>query len=437
MIGLVNKMLKYFLALPLLVSWLHSQSFFLDARLRYENLNGFAKKHYQPKPNQGFETNDSFVLSKFNIGLKGKNKHLNWILSLQESDIWDADFKNQSFFNQKMNQQHNPYKDHLELGESWITFSPKFRNFHVKLGRQKIFFGDKRYFGPGTWGNSGKWIWDACRFDSVFQKWHVTAFIGETILHQPNQFSLNHRHGYNGKGIYFQKKQTNVELHFFWAQKSDSYSSYKQETSNTFSSMKRNYIGTFFKSISSSKFFYKTSYIYQNGQTGNNVDSAFAFNVLTGFQFKRCNTISLEYSKASGDKNPADNQNHRFDGAFGAIDKYYGRMGLVKYSNMKDLQLNLEKKDRETTYRFEIHKLLLDSPSDGWSFNSALYRDKTGNSGDSLGIEYDFILDKKIHKGSIVLGISVFDPADFVNITSNSNKNVSMIYLSRTWSYSI
>jgi len=38
-----------------------------------------------------------------------------------------------------------------------------------KAGRQRIFYGDKRIFGPEQWGNTGRWIWDAIKFSYKFK----------------------------------------------------------------------------------------------------------------------------------------------------------------------------------------------------------------------------------------------------------------------------
>ena len=31
----------------------------------------------------------------------------------------------------------------------------------MRLARQQISYGDQRVFGPGQWGNTGRWCWDA------------------------------------------------------------------------------------------------------------------------------------------------------------------------------------------------------------------------------------------------------------------------------------
>ena len=48
--------------------------------------------------------------------------------------------------------------------------------------------------------------------------------------------------------------------------------------------------------------------------------------------------IGLGYTYASGD-DPNTSKRETFDGAFGASDKYYGRLNLMSWSNLKDYEL--------------------------------------------------------------------------------------------------
>jgi len=55
----------------------------------------------------------------------------------------------------------NPNEEYFEIYDDYIEYGKLFSNFSMKLGRQKIFYGDNHIFGPGEWGNTGRWTWDA------------------------------------------------------------------------------------------------------------------------------------------------------------------------------------------------------------------------------------------------------------------------------------
>jgi hypothetical protein len=56
----------------------------------------------------------------------------------------------------------NPMEDLWDIRQAyfeWKTIGGS--RLDLKLGRQQISYGDQRIFGPGLWGNTGRWAWDA------------------------------------------------------------------------------------------------------------------------------------------------------------------------------------------------------------------------------------------------------------------------------------
>ncbi len=117
--------------------------------------------------------------------------------------MWDLDIPDDDFYKYNFNREHNPYKDPMEIWDSYIELiEPANLPITIKAGRQRIYFGNNRIFGPGQWGNTGSWIWDAARANVKVPVGYLSAFYGRSEIHDPDDFSLNHRHGYECLGFY-------------------------------------------------------------------------------------------------------------------------------------------------------------------------------------------------------------------------------------------
>ena len=124
------------------------------------------------------------------------------------------------------------------------------------------------------------------------------------------------------------------------------------------------------------------------------------------------------------------------DGAFGARDKMYGRINLFRWRNIRDAQINLELRPKEWKWLYlkaEFHKFWLDEKKDSWSLNSKLYRDKSGNSGDEVGKEFDLVCRFNLPKGNqIQTGYGHFWPDEFAKKLA-SDKQANWFFLQ--WQY--
>ncbi|MCI5157894.1 MAG: hypothetical protein D3906_05535, partial [Candidatus Electrothrix sp. AUS1_2] len=173
----------------------------LEIRERVEHQENFNDKFYGTEPKLR-DAADTYLLSRIRLGLTHQfNGQFSGKVSLQDSRAigWafdDADWSNSEFGGM----EHNPQNDPLELGETWLQYKNDW--FTAKAGRQAIHYGNNRVFGPGAWKNSGKWVWDAVKLSYNYSENWLDAFYGKTMLHDPNVFSLDHRHGYEGAGLY-------------------------------------------------------------------------------------------------------------------------------------------------------------------------------------------------------------------------------------------
>ena len=66
-----------------------------------------------------------------------------------------------------MGLEHSPNEDAFELFDTYLELKNLFgKKLSLKGGRQTIAYGDKRVFGPGKWGNTGRYIWDAVKLST-------------------------------------------------------------------------------------------------------------------------------------------------------------------------------------------------------------------------------------------------------------------------------
>ncbi len=418
-----------------------SLEFGMSMRLRYEFQDNFNQKYYGENPGAGSSA-DGFLLGRLRAGLDYKpSDKMHLALWMQDSECWDMALPDSAFYSSKLGMENNPNKDQWELWETYLEIiQPEDIPLTIKIGRQRIYYGDKRVFGPGEWGNSGRWIWDAAKLSSSFKGGFIDAFYGRTMVHEPTEFSLNHRHFYESFGLYSQFTATKALFSFvsepFFMSKRDDHESYKGEDGRI-GNLDAYYAGLriFRKDLFGLD--YSATYVRQFGDYAHNDIHAYAYHALLAYnikQFRIKPRLSVEYSFASGDSDPNDNRYECFDGAFGARDTMYGRMNLFHWMNIKDAQINLEIRPRDWFYlKAEFHKFWLAEEKDAWYLNAAQYRDKTGQSGDAVGKEFDLVGKFNFQKGnSIQIGFGHFWPDEFA-IKQASGKQASWVFVE--WMY--
>ncbi len=394
--------------------------FGINIRFRYEYQSNFNQKCYGDNPPIG-EANDGFLLGRFRVGFDywySPKFHLS--LWMQDSRVWDSEMSDKAFYKSNFNREHNPNKDYFELWNSYIEIiSPFDLPVSLKIGRQRIYYGDKRIFGPGEWGNTGRWIWDAVKISFKFNKRFFDVYYGRTEIHDPDSFSLNHRHGYESFGFYshFPIFSDLIVFEPFSMTKRDSHKRYKSETGK-FGDLDSYYLGfrSYIKNLKGIKCDF--TYIIQRGDYSKDDIDAYGYHFLIGYKFYFFPwkpEISVEYSYASGDSDPNDGKHKTFDSAFGARDKMYGRINLFQWMNLKDKQINLKWYPAFwISFITEFHKFYLAEKKDAWYLNAKLYRDPKGNSGDEVGKELDIIAKINLWKNNkIQIGYGHFWPDEF------------------------
>jgi hypothetical protein len=211
----------------------------------------------------------------------------------------------------------------------------------LKIGRQKIFFGDAHVFGPGDWGNTGRWTWDAIRLTYKIGKHVVDVFAGGTKSLNPLDINLPFsRTEFWGGGIYTHFELPNeLIIEPFYALKMPGSAPYARTLN-----FQQHWLGARFYKQNIHHFLLDFTYVRQFGFEGERTTLAYGYFAKIGYQVVKVYgkpLISLRSTYGSGGSN-SDQLNHTFEYVYGAGDKYYGWMNITKWSNLDDRELVLE-----------------------------------------------------------------------------------------------
>lgn len=131
--------------------------------------------------------------------------------------------------------------------------------------------------------------------------------------------------------------------------------------------------------------------------------------------------IGLHYAYGSGDSDTHDNTDRTFDGIFGAVDKYYGRMNLFAWANLHDLQLAVSASPSgPMQITVDHHLFLLANEHDAWYYANGKpqRRDPSGASGVLVGQEVDLVGVIRVKRHTqFQVGYGLFVPGAFVRNT--------------------
>jgi hypothetical protein len=235
----------------------------------------------------------------------------------------------------------NPQEEFIEIYDLNIRIDSILNLFSVIAGRQKIAYTDYRVFGPGSWGNTGRWTWDAIRFIIEQEKWSGGIWLGGTKIHDPNKTYLPFTNTeYTGGGIHSQANLTDyLNADVYMAHKRQGSADYIRDLS-----ISRNWFGFRLYNPANRPLKYEISSTLEYGKENDAKIKAFGLFFKLGYQLNQIfwqPCLTFRYTYASGNS-PQTDYNENFDPVYGAGDRYYGWMNLVKWSNLDDLEFMIE-----------------------------------------------------------------------------------------------
>lgn len=398
-----------------------------SVRFRYDFNQDFNQQRYADQRSRALRS-DHFLLQRTRLEC---NLHLGeearFFVQLQDARAWGSDLEEDDF-NWRL--YSCPSWNPLDLRQAYLEWlhiagTP----FGMKIGRQAIFYGDNRIWGPGEWGNVGRYTWDAVKLiaDTAFAEVH--GIFANRIRYDPDSFD-EHDSRLDAFGLYAMVKKLPFRLDLFWVGKRTR----PQMTANAHGAtldLDTHTLG-FYIDGKVQRWDYGSTLAHQFGKRNGLDVSAWGGNARLGYTFPHPwqPRLGVEFSYASGDRDPTDNRFETFDGVFGAIDRVYGRMNFFSWMNLQDYQLSFSCKPHpKAKLSVDYHFFRLDEPRDAWYWCSGRPArsdggqrlDTSGRSGRDLGHEIDIIASYNHNKHlKFMAGYAHFFPGTFIERTGPS-----------------
>ncbi len=427
-------MYKILLLLGVLSSMLYAE-FFLSGQYRgridvYDGVNkvAYGDEAIDSKSNVRGSSNDTIYVQQIIAGITYIPND-DWEIKayMYDARSWGSsldanDFKKNSGTADEYRMSF--YDDHLELFETYVRRKNLFnKNLAFTLGRQQLGYGDRRVFGPGKWGNTMGWLWDAAHLSYKDGKDFIDLWYGQTRIKEPNDFSIAHKHRFQGVGMYSHYETSSIKVEPFLAWRNTLYHD-EVANENAYYYGARIYDDT-------PGFIYDATAVKAFGSSANLDVDSYAYAAKIGYLFddlyKTKFTVGAVY--ASGDKDSTDSKKETFSTPFGANDGlHYGRMDVMFWANMRDYQASFSLKPIKKLY-FELayHHFELAEERDKWYYFG--YQNNPGNSYKEIGDEYDLILKYKASKNLDLLAIGAYLKAgDFITKNDIAKNDASKLF---------
>jgi len=400
-----------------------------DLRLRDEYEDGFDVRGYRTG------ASDNFLLSRVMVNFDLKldaNRHIYFQLRDAHafgSNLGRADFK-----------KSNPLEDVLDIRQAYLEWrrvggSP----VDVKIGRQQISYGDQRVFGPGLWGNTGRYAWDAAKVHFDSSDFWADMWAGRPIENRPERWPNRAFPAPTALVLYGGLKEIGPRLDFFYAGRFDRRGITEGESGR--GDLEAHAVGFQLQGKVRERFDYTATGVRQFGRYGEDRIQAFGLNAGAGITLPVTWSprVAGQYTWGSGDRDPADGRHGTFDGVFGGADiNFYGDLNLFYWANLQDYEWDLHLRPAESLrLALEHHTYRLDQARDAWYSTSlaTVRRDVTGLSGKALGHELNFRLTWQPRKGlEIMPGWGHFFPGPFAKV-NGAGQAATGCFLQVSWPF--
>ena len=382
-------------------------------RLRFEYDDQFNVKQYAPG------TTDKVLLER--LMLQADLRLKKWARAFVELRDAHAFF---THMGQSDFPKANPFNDHLDIRQGYVeAFLDDAHPVGLKVGRQQISYGDQRVFGPGQWGNTGRWCFDAAMLILRNRDLKLDLWAARPVENRPDRWPNRWAAAPTLAVAYLQTRTLPLRLDLFYAMKYDGTGTVQGEAGK--GNLLSHSIGFQLEGKAVSNILdYAGTFVYQFGRRATERLLAAGANVRLAATAPLPSRprLAAQFTWGSGDRRPNDGTYGTFDGVLGGADIYfYGQMNLFFWANLRDYEADLHLHPlKGMEVRAEYHYFTLDQPKDAWYTTGlkALRRDQTGRSGRELGHELDLRATWTPYPGvELMLGYSHFFPGAFVQAT--------------------
>lgn len=399
-----------------------------EVRLRFEDDNGFDVKGYRPG------TTDTFLLSRLmldaDLQLSPRHRVFLELRDAREtgSRLGDDDFAGS-----------NPFTDPLDIRQLYYQGDALGGSIlGVRLGRQQISYGDQRVFGPGQWGNTGRWYWDAALVNLKGGRLDADLWVGRPVRNRPDVWPNRPANEPVVAVAYVRVLGLPLRLDLFAVGKRDDSGAVRGEAGpGDLGSYSLGFQGEgSWRALDVS-----LTAVGQRGRWGADDIRAAGSSAMLGVRFDCAWQPRLRavWTWGSGDGDPGDGVHGTFDGVIGGADiAFYGYLNLFYWANLHDRELQLLLRPTpQLDLHLNAHSFALAEARDGWYSTSlgVQRRDATGASGTALGTELDFRVVYRLRPDlELMAGGGYFWPGSFVERTGPADA-AAWHMLQLTWNW--
>ncbi|MBM3822400.1 MAG: hypothetical protein FJ404_05865 [Verrucomicrobia bacterium] len=248
-----------------------------------------------------------------------------------------------------------PESDSIDLHQAYFTLgNHKEFPLSFKVGRQELSYADERLVGAFAWNNIGR-VFDAAKLRWQNEWFGADLFGSRVVIPEDGRFNVANDYDWFS-GLYATSpKIPNHSLDFYFlARNANAQAALAVPSPQAPQPSARDIytVGTRLKSAPGQ--FGPFDYTLEaNGQFGHFNDTragiltrsqehlAYAFTLQGGYTFTESTgspRLGLEYSHASGDGNPADDEHGTFENLFPTNHKFYGYMDFVSLQNIHNVR---------------------------------------------------------------------------------------------------
>lgn len=400
-----------------------------NLRLRYEYQKGFDVRSYRPEAEDGLLL--TRIMLDFNLRF---TKQTSALLQVRDARAVDSRLGPSDF------PLNNPIEDWCDIRQAFVEWSHIAGSpLGIKAGRQQISYGDQRVFGPGLWGNTGRFAWDAVILKADLTPFRFDLWAGRYVKNRPDRWPNRTFRDPTAFVVYGVVKGLPVALDVFHAIKYDGSGSVPGEKS--FGNLRSYSSGMQTRGHITRQIDYTATFVCQLGKYSGDDIRAYGANAGVGVTalIPWETRLAAQYTWGSGDRDPYDGVHETFDGVFGGADiNFYGDLNLFYWANLRDHELDFHVTpcDRIRILA-EYHYFTLDQARDAWYTTGLkpLRRDYSGNAGTSLGHELDF---RAVYSPAgtleILLGYGHFSACSYVRNTGDE-ASVDGLFLQSTYAF--
>jgi Alginate export len=329
-------------------------------------------------------------------------------------------------------------EDRMDFNQLFFDFSPqtfKKSNFTIRVGRQEIIFGSRRFFNYRERPNL-RLSHDAVKMMAKAGDTNFTAFAGRQVQIEQGYFENNSGNEHSFWGLY-----TVTDVDWVIPQKVDLYYIGLNREQTVFDQGRANELRHSFGSRLSGNYGaldYNFEFMYQFGSFGDSTISAYTLASDTGYTWKLGTESKVRFSLRadiySGDDDPNDADLNAFNPFF-PKGKHISQLAATGLINQRDLQpkINIQF-NKHWFLTLSTEFIWRDSLDDGiYSIGNDLIRTGQTNRARYVGTQPEVELKWQVDRHLALKGIFIFfDAGPFIRDTPPGN---DIVYLGTMATY--